>query len=96
MTIQKFMTALLLSISLIHFCAADCMTNKPQIVSANSIENSLTGAQEINNPQAKGQGASGIKRSAYGVVPMLDNIKEEVVKHYTGMLNQKQEIYRRA
>lgn len=85
MTIQKFMTALLLSASLIYFCASDCTMNKPQIVSANSIENSLTGSQDSDNNKAKNHGVSGTKRSAYGVVPMLDNIKEEVVRHYTVM-----------
>ena len=96
MTIQKFTTALLLSVSLIYFCAADCMINKPQIVSSNSIENSITGAHENDAHKAKDNENSRINRSAYGVVPILYNIKKEVVRHYTGMLPQKQDVYHRA
>lgn len=95
MIIQKFTTALLLSASIIYFCAADCMISKPQIISSNSIEKRLTGSREIDNYQSKGQVNSGINRSVCGITIILDNIKEGVLSHYTGMLPQNQTMYRR-
>lgn len=96
MSIQKFTTALLLSVSLIYFCAADCMISKPQIISSNSMERSLTGAAKSDNPQSQRHEYPEVNQSANGVTLILDNIKKEVSSHYTGALPQNWPVYRRA
>lgn len=104
MSIQKFATALLLSVSLIYFCAADCTINKPQDISSSSVVTALPADLSTNedsksdndNQPSKGNTHTAMNHSADGVILTFTGIKEKVKKHYTGMLTQNQATYQKA